>query len=148
MKTKSSQPWKIVTELVDEGSLAPLLSFLTSLSSGELALALSRLTDDQQARLLTALPPDQAADLLVREKLSIDVIPAGRVVVVVRRGVLPFENDVRRFGIALPGRAEMFGPTRPVPTMAFADGAKARVLGDKRLRFHELPQRLESFTAG
>lgn len=66
MKTENLEPWKKVLELADQGRQSELEEFLANLPSGDLALALSRLSDDQQSRLLTLLPPDQAADVLER----------------------------------------------------------------------------------
>ncbi len=64
MEPETQDPWKELAELAKAGSTEQLRQFLDTLPAGEVALALSRLTDDQQTRVLTSLPPEEAADLI------------------------------------------------------------------------------------
>ena len=68
MEAEVSESWRELAYIADEGSRERLEQFLEQLPDGDVALALSRLTDDQQSRILTMLPPDDAADLV--EQLS------------------------------------------------------------------------------
>ncbi len=62
------QPWEVIEGLVAQGNPDKVTEFLATLSSAEIARAVSRLDDSQQAALLMLLEPEDAADLL--EELS------------------------------------------------------------------------------
>lgn len=126
MKTDNLQPWKKVIELVDQGRQSELEEFLANLPSGDLALALSRLSDEQQSRLLTLLPPDQAADVLERlpDVQAVELIenldpPAASAIL----DELPSDEQADLLGDLSPGDAEAI-----LSGMAPAEAADARVL--------------------
>ena len=62
--TEISDAWKELGRLVDDTSAEPLNDFLAHLPPGELPLAVSRLSDEQQSQLFSQLAPEQAAWLL------------------------------------------------------------------------------------
>ncbi len=126
MKTDNLQPWKKVIELADQGRQSELEEFLANLPSGDLALALSRLSDEQQSRLLTLLPPDQAADVLERlpDVQAVELIenldpPAASAIL----DELPSDEQADLLGDLSPGDAEAI-----LSGMAPAEAADARVL--------------------
>lgn len=59
-----SANWERLEALVDSAGGEQLDAFLDQLPTGEAALAVSRLNDDEQKRLLEKLEPEDAADLL------------------------------------------------------------------------------------
>ena len=58
------QPWDHLEELVDQQDREALRQFWRTLTSSELARAVSRMETDKQQLLVTLLDPDDAADLL------------------------------------------------------------------------------------
>lgn len=62
------ESWDTLEALVEKGSSGDLHDFLDTLSSFEVARAISRLNESDQADLLTMLEPEDAADLI--EELS------------------------------------------------------------------------------
>lgn len=63
-ETDSLEPWKELGRLAEAGSAENLESYLDHLPSGDVALAMSRLSDEDQTRVLTVLAPQAAADLV------------------------------------------------------------------------------------
>jgi magnesium transporter len=63
-ETASVKPWEELTRLAASGSQQQLMAFLDQLSASDVALAMSRLSDVEQAQVVTTLAPDQAADLV------------------------------------------------------------------------------------
>lgn len=59
------RPWERLGELADQGDSAALVEFVDSLSSGDQALALSRLDEAHHLTVLTTLPVEDAAELLM-----------------------------------------------------------------------------------
>ena len=68
MEPETSEAWRDLPRIADDGSQQQLTEFLDHLPDGDVALALSRLTGEQQSQVLTALHPEEAADLV--EQLS------------------------------------------------------------------------------
>jgi len=126
MKTEHLQPWKTIIELADGGRQAQLEEYLVNLSSGDLALALSRLSDDQQTRLLTLLPADQAADVLERlpDVQAVELLehlkPQAAAAILDK---LPSDEQADLLGDLSPGDAAAI-----LEGMAPAEAADARVL--------------------
>lgn len=58
------RPWEFLEQLAKGGDAEELARYIDSLPSGEAARALSRLDSDQQTKILTALGPQLAADLI------------------------------------------------------------------------------------
>lgn len=58
------RPWETLEQLVDENQVDQAEEFLDALPHGDAALAISRLDEDDQTRLLTQLDPEDAADLI------------------------------------------------------------------------------------
>lgn len=58
------KPWERLKALVDAGQAGPLLAFLDAMNPMDTALAVSRLGEDDQSRLLTILDPEDAADVI------------------------------------------------------------------------------------
>ena len=58
------EPWIELGQLAEAASPQALVEFVENLSASDAALALSRLSDEQRTRVLTALPAEEAADLL------------------------------------------------------------------------------------
>jgi magnesium transporter len=57
-------PWKQITDLVKAESGAALHAYLDTLSSGDVARAMTRLEEAEQHQVLVLLGPDEAADLI------------------------------------------------------------------------------------
>ncbi|BCR06211.1 magnesium transporter MgtE [Desulfuromonas versatilis] len=70
------KPWENLHELVTAGEAEPLLAFLDLMSPTETALAISRLSSEDQSRLLTLLSPADAAEVLedISETQAADMI--------------------------------------------------------------------------
>jgi magnesium transporter len=64
VETELLEPWKELVRLTDEGRSQALEAYLDELPSGDVALAVSRLTDEEQLSLLAILTPEAAADLV------------------------------------------------------------------------------------
>jgi magnesium transporter len=62
--TETEKPWIELARLAEEATSEELGSFLDNLPAHDVALALSRLSDEQQTQVVTALAPEQAADLV------------------------------------------------------------------------------------
>ncbi|XZE55597.1 magnesium transporter [Planctomycetaceae bacterium SH139] len=60
----STRPWETLEAIIEAGDSQRLEFFLSDLSSGEQARALSRLDDDDRRLVLTVLPPEEAAELV------------------------------------------------------------------------------------
>ena len=58
------RPWEELERLVEEPDAERVEAFLDALPDGEAILAVSRLSEYDQAALLTALDPEEAADLV------------------------------------------------------------------------------------
>ncbi|MBU0640201.1 MAG: magnesium transporter, partial [Planctomycetes bacterium] len=58
------RPWEELEKLVEKPDAERVEAFLDTLPDGEAALAVSRLSEEDQTRLLTALDPEEAADLV------------------------------------------------------------------------------------
>jgi magnesium transporter len=58
------EPWVELARLAELPSREPLVAYVDTLSASDAALALSRISDDDRIRVLTALPAEHAADLL------------------------------------------------------------------------------------
>jgi len=67
-ETEARKPWEELARLAERGSPLELKTFLDELPASGVALAMSRLTADEQTHVVTILAPDQAADLV--EQLS------------------------------------------------------------------------------
>ncbi|PCJ52733.1 MAG: magnesium transporter [Candidatus Hydrogenedentota bacterium] len=65
---EENKPWKKLESLLVLGEGKALHDFLDTMNSAEIARAISRLGDEEQANLLTLLEPEDAADLI--EELS------------------------------------------------------------------------------
>lgn len=61
----NDRPWKRLEELADAGDAAPLASYLDSLSASDQALALSRTDEAHHQVVMTTLPVEEAAELLM-----------------------------------------------------------------------------------
>jgi magnesium transporter len=61
---RDQESWHVLQDLVDAGRRQELNSFLESLSSGETARAISRLSSETQNKLLVLLSPEEAAELI------------------------------------------------------------------------------------
>ena len=62
--TETTKPWEELARLAESGSPPELEAFLDELPASDVALAMSRLSDDEQAQVVTVLTPDHAADLV------------------------------------------------------------------------------------
>ena len=62
--TEEQRPWKELERLVEEPDAQRMEAFLDALPDGEAALAVSRLSEEDQTLLLTTLDPEEAADLV------------------------------------------------------------------------------------
>lgn len=60
----AERPWKAIESLVHDEQGEELQVFLDTMTSGEVARAISRLDEEDQAHLLTLLEPEDAADLV------------------------------------------------------------------------------------
>lgn len=58
------QPWEHLEELLEKGEPQVIVDFLDSIRPSETALAVSRLSAEQQVRLMTMLRPQDAAEIL------------------------------------------------------------------------------------
>lgn len=58
------RPWEQLRALAERGDSAALSDYLDSLSAAEQALAVSRLEQEAQSRVLEVLPPEEAAQML------------------------------------------------------------------------------------
>mgnify|MGYP002623622524 CR=1 FL=1 len=58
------RPWEELERLVETATSPEVAAYLNSLSAGEVARALSRLSETDQTQLLETLPPERAAHLL------------------------------------------------------------------------------------
>lgn len=63
-ETELLEPWKELARLAEEGRAQALEAYLEELPSGDVALAVSRLSDQEQSSLLATLTPEGAADLV------------------------------------------------------------------------------------
>ena len=63
-ETEPLEPWKELAKLVDDGRTQALEEFLDELPSCDVALAISRLTTEEQTDLLTTLTAEGTADLV------------------------------------------------------------------------------------
>ncbi len=61
---EEQRPWEELEKLVEEPVAERVEAFLDTLPDGEAALAVSRLSEEDQTRLLTTLDPEEAADLV------------------------------------------------------------------------------------
>jgi magnesium transporter len=61
---ETSEPWKVLARLADEGDSLQLQKFLDELPASQIVMAVSRLSDDHQQQLLTKLSPTEAAGLV------------------------------------------------------------------------------------
>lgn len=61
--TDTENPWEELARLI-EADPDKLPDYLDSLSASDVALSMSRLTEEEQAQLVTGLAPDHAADLV------------------------------------------------------------------------------------
>ncbi len=66
--TVKLKSWKQIESIIQGGNAEELDDYLDTLSPGQVARAISRLSDDTQAALVTLLEPEDAADLI--EELS------------------------------------------------------------------------------
>ena len=57
-------PWKDIASIVERGDADELNEFLETLSTSEVARAMSRLDDHMQSSMMTLLEPEDAADLI------------------------------------------------------------------------------------
>ena len=64
MEAEITEKWRELAQVAETGSAQDIEQFLEELPEGDVAIALSRLTDEQQAQVFTVLEPDQAADLV------------------------------------------------------------------------------------
>ncbi len=64
MDPDTPEPWKELAEIAASGTASELEDYVDQLPAGDVALAMSRLSDDQQNSVLTTLPPENAADLV------------------------------------------------------------------------------------
>ena len=62
--TTTDRPWETLSRILSENDGEKLKSFLHDLSSGETARSISRLSSQEQNKLLTILEPDVAADVI------------------------------------------------------------------------------------
>ncbi|MFW2405617.1 MAG: magnesium transporter [Gammaproteobacteria bacterium] len=60
----TTKPWDRLRELLAEQDASALAGYLDALSSDDIVRAVFRLTAEEQATLITSLPPDAAADLI------------------------------------------------------------------------------------
>lgn len=60
------EPWRELSQLVESAAPDEIKRYLNRLPHRDVALAISRLSHDQQNRLLTALAPDDAAEYVTR----------------------------------------------------------------------------------
>ncbi len=69
-------PWEKLSEYLVTGDQQQIIDFLDTLTPSDTALAVSRLSDDEQSRLLTLLRPENAAEVLedFSDALTVDVI--------------------------------------------------------------------------
>lgn len=69
-------PWERLSECLETEDQQQIIDYLNSLSPTDTALAVSRLTDGEQSRLLTLLRPEDAAEVLedFSDALTVDVI--------------------------------------------------------------------------
>jgi Mg/Co/Ni transporter MgtE len=56
------EPWIQLAELAQRGSRQEVGRFLDGLSPRDVALAISRLSEEEQTQVLTSLDPEQAAE--------------------------------------------------------------------------------------
>lgn len=70
------EPWQNLQALIKAGSRPVLPSFIESLSATELALAVSRLSQEEHTRLLGLLSPQDAAELIhqIEDVQAVDLI--------------------------------------------------------------------------
>jgi magnesium transporter len=61
---ESSEPWKVLVEILSAESPADIEQFLGQLPDADLPITLSRLSVDDQKRLMALLPAERGADLL------------------------------------------------------------------------------------
>ena len=61
---EEQRPWEELEKLVEESDAERVEAFLDALPDGEAALAVSRLSEEDQTLLLTTLDPEEAADLV------------------------------------------------------------------------------------
>jgi magnesium transporter len=63
-ETEIHEPWKELQRLADEGQPEKLEVFLDQLQPSDIALAISRLSEDDQTHVLSSIEPEEAADLV------------------------------------------------------------------------------------
>ncbi|MFH0946003.1 MAG: magnesium transporter [Planctomycetota bacterium] len=66
MDPATSKPWKEIANLADSGSPEELERALSELPECDVALTVTRLTEEQQTRVLTSMPPEEAAGVVDR----------------------------------------------------------------------------------
>lgn len=73
---EEQRPWEELEKLVEEPVAEHVEAFLGTLADGEAALAVSRLSQDDQTRLLTTMDPEGAADLVEQmpDVQAVDII--------------------------------------------------------------------------
>ena len=62
--TETIKPWEELARLAEAGSQPELETFLEELPASDVALAMSRLSDELQMQVVTVLAPEQAAELV------------------------------------------------------------------------------------
>jgi magnesium transporter len=72
----SQRPWEELELLVEESDTEQIESFLDTLLAGETARAVTRLSEDAQDWLLSAISPESAADVVeqIPEVHAVDLI--------------------------------------------------------------------------
>ncbi|MDA1016054.1 MAG: hypothetical protein O3A00_16560 [Planctomycetota bacterium] len=60
------RPWVELARLADESSPQEMETFLDNLPASDVALAMSRLSDERQTQVVTSLGPEHAANLVVQ----------------------------------------------------------------------------------
>jgi magnesium transporter len=61
---ETTPPWEALRELIEVGSVDPLIAFIDGLPPADRGLVVSRLGEEQRRALLVLIDPDRAADLL------------------------------------------------------------------------------------
>jgi len=63
-ETEKKPSWDELAQLAEDGSSEALQAYLHELPASDVALALSRMTEEEQSNVVTTLPPEEAAHLV------------------------------------------------------------------------------------